>query len=358
MGFFSELMTGQKNGKYIIRDKNGNTEKEEYYKNGELIKEEIFGKTKNGRDTLKKINYKNDKMHGEYLHCTVNGILHGHGHYEHGVKHGVWEETKGVGFRNDYWSDAVKDDMVWYNVYSKGTYLNDIKDGVWEERYTPNDKGDRFTARGNYINGKQEGEWEVGFPEKKHSLDWRIVCKITGNYRNGRREGYWGRFYYENGVLKKETMYGYYEDPYKDSCICYYEYYYKNNQLERQVEKQEYYYKKNQLCWVLYCKDGKHHGKFEMYHENGQLLSDGNNKDGQKHGEWKYYNESGLEKVENYKDGKKDGRFEEYDGNGQLKKVEYYQKDEKHGRFEWYNIGRLVEVQVFENGRQVSRECV
>jgi len=172
-------------------------------------------------------------------------------------------------------------------------------------------------------------------------------------------------FYYENGMVERETYFNNRNEP-----AGVWKEYYENGQLrsEGRVQKGTFgkpvfqtglwktFYDNGQMqsegnyqtgsqtgLWKYYHENGKlgakgfyggmggdKQGVWEFFHSNGNRSQTGSLSDGRQDGEWKYYDEYGvIQTVMNYVMGPDrnpvpDGEIKHYDGKGNLVAVERY----------------------------------
>jgi antitoxin component YwqK of YwqJK toxin-antitoxin module len=101
-----------------------------------------------GSNLLQVFNYKEGKVHGEYVRYHYNG-----------------------------------------KIEDQGMYVNDRREGVWKSYFSDG----TLWKTGEYINGEQAGEW--AYYEENGTI-WR-----KGSYVKGKEEGVW-RTYFEDGSLE------------------------------------------------------------------------------------------------------------------------------------------------------------
>jgi antitoxin component YwqK of YwqJK toxin-antitoxin module len=205
---------GNKEGKWIFKNKSGKKLEECNYKDGVKhgTQTEYYS---NGR--VESIdNYIDGKRHGlsiRYANKSGKQIERS-GSYNNGVKEGLWEEG---GTTHNYCRGTYENDKKnghWteqrLGIILRGTYKNDKKDGGWIGEFA---KGEICNVEGGiaylgyYINGIKDG-LEIDYQSpgiiwtqcefKNGILDGLFIkyfhtgeiCE-KGNYRNGVRDGEW-----------------------------------------------------------------------------------------------------------------------------------------------------------------------
>lgn len=301
-------------------------------------------------DTIKIVNYKNNKKNGLCLTYEWK-------YDEKGRK------TGGGLLSKEIFIDDKREGNAYYyennRLVKEIPYKNNKKWGIAREY----DKDGNVIAIIEYVN------------------DF-LVSKEKINRRDslGRKTGVWKTFY-PNGKIKSEmyyirdTLYGYYkefsptgeliykakvengklvEDTLQDKNVYlmrYIEEYYETGKLKREGLV------KNDVPVGLhkeYDRDTENIvGK--LYNENGELIAEGPlDKKGRQQGKWKeYYSNNTIKAEGEYKDGLKEGLWTFYYENGNIEQRGYYKKGKMTGEWKWYNIeGKLKKIENYEMGKE------
>lgn len=340
-------------------------------------------------DTLKKINYYDDKKNGYYYtyeyknfenkktggliskELFVNDIKQGKSYYYKNGK--IYKIITYVDGQKDgiaiKYNDSIISTIYEYNkdylVYKDNINKLDKlgkKQGVWKEFY-PNGK---IKRKLNYKNGKLNGNLieynNLGKPIKtKEYKNDSLICdsvKIKFNISD-RQE------FYENGNIK-------FEGSFIDSIpIGLHKFYsvdgtvitgkkFDNNGILISSGNVDSLNKKNGK-WLLYYPTGEikakgnyirnvRTGKWTFYYKNQAIEQVGNYLRGYPTGEWKlFYNSGKLWRIENLTKGKNNGKFTEFAENGDTLLSGEYIDGEKEGY--WiYNIGDHIEKGNYVSG--------
>jgi len=241
-----------------------------------------------------KVKYKDNYKHGKAFQYDKNGKLISIDEYRYNnlVSHQAVNRYNKKGQKDGQWVEVYDNG----NVKNEITYSNDLPNGVFKE-YTPNGK----------------------------------ILKIDR---------------YENGILKAEIT--------KNDSI---------NLTELRVVKE--FYKNGNLKAAFIYKDSLKYGKQIYYDINGNIekaeiysvlglkIAEGKMDTlGNRQGEWKLYNESGnTMALGKYKDNKKDGYWKYYYLSGQLFEEGNYINNLPNGEWIWYyQTGEIMLIENFNNG--------
>jgi antitoxin component YwqK of YwqJK toxin-antitoxin module len=158
----------------------GKLSRHEFYKNGDLIKQELFSSLTDQEVPCKDptsiepcrmmvfekfheiAHFKNEKLHGIYVLSDSADNLLEKGTYENGQKHGTWEYRF---IKNDIFHKRIIDYLFDKENGSIKLYENDtltlegeLKDGKKHGFFKYYTEG-IFSQSCNYYNGKKQGEW-------------------------------------------------------------------------------------------------------------------------------------------------------------------------------------------------------
>jgi uncharacterized protein len=353
---------GQKNGKWLVINKEGGVDEQGYYvtdqPEGEYL---LYWANGNVRQRL---NFKNGHLDGV---C--------HTYYKNGSREGVYEFRNGNKYGHEYTFTTSGLPESHYE------YRNDTLHGRGMVIFYE----DGFSREFNYSNGEPEGTksetWLNG--EKKMESTYsggELNGSYTDWYANGQKEDRftytagkriagWERYNY-NGTLQESGVYDD-EGGLTGSYLAY------DNQ-GRLVTRQEFFSKgKLDGVFISYFPDGQkqnvrtyrhdtlvavesydgkdrllhkseqtdHIVKFRAYYQDGILYSEGDLKDGQQEGTWKYYNPLGIIYQElNYKGNLLHGPQKTYYANGSIH--ERYESDSSNiiGPYHEYYINGNVKA--------------
>jgi len=351
-----------------------------YYENG-IIKSEgqrknfildsIWVFYNNTGDTLKKINYRNDKKNGYYitykyefdsdsnkvggiiskelflddikqgksLYYTLDGYLDKTIMYVNNKKKGI---SKGYAKDGrliaiiEYTNDVlINKELI--NRYNKAK----LKQGIWKEFYN----NDKIKTEANYINGKIHGLF------KEYSISGNLIKVLKYEYgklmidsldtvtvSNRVNKDLFKKLkeeYYPNGALK-------YLGAYNDSVPVGLHKAYSENGKTINAKKFDDY--GNLIAEGTYNEKGRKHGTWKYYYNTGELKSKGRYNNNRKDGKWIYYFLNGkVEQKGSYIKGKFDGKWIWYYENSQIEREENYDRGIENGLFvEYDEIGNIM----------------
>lgn len=223
--------------------------------------------------------YKNDNLHGPCEQKDSSEILEFKGNFVNGIKDGLWIQ---------------KFDFFGSNCYEKGYYKNGNRQGLWETYF----KEGKNVGEDNYENGK---------------LDGKCIELMNRNINEA---------FYENGYLKKITVYDSTQnnilwsyditEENKDDFKCIYSYFgnEKTFQKEYRIKKNNQDLLTHKLFDVYYglkfigeSDDNYSEGILKVFDQKNRILFEGYQYKKVRNGEWKfYYYDLNLYCVQVYKD--------------------------------------------------------
>lgn len=354
-------------------------------------------------DTLKKINYRNDKKNGYYLtykydlnedsikiggiiskELYLNDLKQGRslyytidGYLEKSIN---FVDNKKKGIAKEYAKDGRLISIIEYtnDVLIKKEYINrynkeKLKQGIWKEFFN----NDKLKTEANYINGKIHGlykEYSIsGNLEKvlKYEYGELIIDSLDTNTVSNRvNKDLFKKLkeeYYPNGKMK-------FIGAYNDSIpVGLHKSYSEDGKIVNAKEYDDY---GNLTAEGTYNEKGRKHGDWIYYYNTGEIKSKGSYNNNRKDGKWVYYYQSGkkeqegsyikgkldktwvwffengqIEREENYDNGKENGDFIEYNENGDIILKGQYVDGEKEG-FWTYDVGDHKEEGNYVTGLQ------
>jgi len=340
-------------------------------------------------DTLKKINYYNDKKNGYYYtykyknvdgkkigglvskELYVNDVKQGKAYY---YKDGKLQkiitykdgQKDGIAYKyNDTLITSVykynKDFLVFTDKINR-VDKNGNKQGIWKEFYKNGKIKSKKTYKNNKLNGLVVEYNELGKPVKtvKYKGDSLISDSVIVKLDITEQKEF-----YENGNIK-------FIGSFKDSIPVGLHKFYS---ADGSVIKAKYYTKqgilkssgtvdtlsRKQGNWLLYYPTGEirakgkyinnmRTGKWIFYFKNKKTEQTGYYKRGYPVNEWIWYYPSGkIMQIENLTKGKRDGFFVELSENGDTLNRGEYIDGEKEGNW-LYSIGDHIEMGEFQSG--------
>ncbi len=324
----------------------------------------------------KKIEYKNDSLHGNYeVYYPETGEIDTKGQYNNGKKTGnwIWKTPEG------------KTEMA-------GAFIDDQQDGKWEYYY-PNGQLSYFA---HFDKGKKTGNWtyyyENGAEFKKGDFKndqkdgtWKTFYEngkvlMVGDYSEGKETGEWNNFW-EDGTLKNKSSFkkGQLSGKwfsYTPTCVKILEGTYKKNLKSGEWRE---YYNNGRLKEVINYKVFKRKnrsndievlgmnevvsepwGKYEAYSQiDFKIKAKGQYKKGVKNGTWYDYYPGGVIPtiISQYKNGKLHGTFKQLGRQGELMYEIHYKNGLKHGLLNVYGSnGQIVKQKMFRYGHEMHKK--
>jgi len=274
---------GVRNGLFKFFKRNGDLDRIEVYRGGELIED--------ADETIVL------DIRKEYYEDGIIKII---GSYKDGSKQGVFREYDKKG--------EIINSYTYDNNTRTGEGIVDKegkKQGNWKLFYTSGE----LRSTGQYINGLKEGEWIFYFVNGQ--------IEQRGNYLLDQAQGPW-KWWYETGDILREERYrkgkedgfmveydsegneinkGEYIDGYKTGPWFY--------TINDYTEEGEYLNNERHNKWRATYDNGKTYfegeyeagvpiGKHSWYYRNGNLKEEGKYKGGEKHKTWRTFLETGL----------------------------------------------------------------
>ena len=325
----------------------------------------------------------------------VNGVIKSEGNRKNFLLDSIWlfynelgDTTEKISYvlgkRNGYcfkYTDAEeKNDTRRNVVLSKELYVDDKREGL-SYYYYPN--GLLYQVI-NYRNNKKHGT------AKEYDKDGHVtsILEFFNDYLvdkqninrvvDGKKEGIW-REYYDNGVVKSESVYrndelNGYQKEYNQSGSLVAKQLFHNGKLadltpqdtlniEERVEYDQNkriikrgYYHDNVPVGIHREYDSIGNVKIAIvYNEQGQIISKGIVKDdGSREGPWQYYYETGDVKSEGvYENNRQVGEWKFFFKDGKQEQVGHFNRGVLEGKWEWYYPeGKKLRVENYNKGKR------
>lgn len=272
-----------RNGLFKFYKKNGELDKIEVYRGGEIVEDAEQAVVLD----IRKEYYEDGKLKliGSYKEGTKQGVFREYGKDGSIINSYLYENNTKTG--EGIIDPEGKYQGNWKRFYptgelrAEGQYIDGKKEGEWKFYY----QNGKFEQRGNYKNDKPHGPWKWWYED---GSVWR-----EEGYRKGREEGLMTEYDCEGNEINK----GEYVDGYKFGPWFY--------TVNDHTEEGEYLDGEKNGLWVFTYDNGKTNfkgefqagvpiDKHEWYYRNGNLKEEGKYKGGEPHGTWKYFDESGL----------------------------------------------------------------
>jgi len=306
-------------------------------------------------DTLKIVNFTNDKGNGNYQFYFDNNRVKESGYYKDGELDGIiklfypngilkydynFKSGKKDGIANEYYNfGAIKatyvyeagelnGEVVQYHangkVKFKASFIKGKREGKSIEYY---DNGQEKSVA-TYINNETDGEYKQYYQNGKIDRQGKLAKSIN--------VGEW-KYYDNSGVLTSVKVW---DDNGKENGDV------KLYTIDGKVYSEELYSKGELKNMKYFNSDGslfkefklsKGTGKVVYYDQNLDLISEGKFINTQNDGNWKYYSSSStLKSNVNYKLNKLNGEYIRYFENGSIDFKCNYKNDEREGLYEEY----------------------
>lgn len=354
--FGKENSKGENNGDFLFLNSDGGISILGQFKNGLKVGKWVFFTV--GGDTLKCINYSDDKFNGEYK-IYNNGLLSEKGYSKDGFLEGTvlgFYPDQSIKSRINFIQDKRTGTANFYythgQISAEENYIDGELTGVYKEFHVNGNP----SVISNYTSGKLEGNYKVYFNDGTLSREL--------NYKDGIIEGKYQSFHRNGklaseGIAAKGSVSGNWKYYFSDGNLSSTSSYDENGKLTGVEEEYDYsgrlfrkstYVKGDYKEIINYDTDGKiiyHFSSFEKdsvfkkfdFQRNNTCI--GTYRNNKKVGEWKYFFSSGeLNVLENYIDGKLEGETRSYYPNGEICEKRIYLNNELNGPF----------IRYFQNG--------
>jgi antitoxin component YwqK of YwqJK toxin-antitoxin module len=345
-------------------------------------------------DTLKKINYFEDKKNGYFYTYQyekidsnkIGGLLSKELYYNnlkegtscyYDIKTGKIDQI--INYKNgakEGFAKQIKADTLIITIYEyRKDFLinkeninrynkNEEKQGVWKEFHQNNN----IKTEMNYLNGKLNGYYKT-FDENKKLLSIQLYKngELTQEDTSETPKIEEKTEYYSSGKPKTNGQYlnglpiNLHKEYSPDGKVIDAKFYDETGNVvsmgqvdekDRKIGHWKYLYPTGELKSEGDFNENSKTGKWKFYYISGSLEQEGSFTKGKYNGIWKWYYETGeLLREENFLQGKEEGKFVEYTITGEIVTKGEYINGKKNGEWE-YTTGDAKELGSYEMDEQ------